>query len=121
MASKELTVQLDAILSEYSKETEEAAAAAIKAVAKLTVQKLKSTSPRKTGQYASGWRSKKAGKLTVTVYNAKAPGLTHLLEEGHVIRNKKGTYGRTRPIPHIKPVEEWANGELVKEIERRLP
>lgn len=118
--ANELTVQLKAVLDEYSKEAEEAAEKAIASVSKEAVQKLKNTSPRKTGNYASGWKAKKEDALTVRVYNAKVPALTHLLENGHVIRNAKGTYGRTRPIPHIKPVEEWASDALVKEIERRL-
>ena len=32
----------------------------------------------------------------------------------------KGEYGRTRPIPHIAPVEEWAISETPTEIKRKL-
>ena len=118
--AESLTVQIKALLDDYSEEVAEATEKAIESVSRQAVQRLKNDSPRRTGEYASGWKRKKDGKRTVTIYNAKAPGLTHLLENGHVIRNKKGTYGRTRPIKHIQPVEQWANDELVREIERRL-
>ena len=38
----------------------------------------------------------------------------------NIIRNAKGEYGRTRPIPHIAPVEEWAISETPTEIKRKL-
>lgn len=40
------------------------------------------------------------------VNNGKQPGLTHLLENGHMIVNKKGSYGRTSGIKHIAPVND---------------
>lgn len=93
-------------------------------VAKEAASKLKNTSPKKTGKYARGWTVKKdkgtAGIETYIVHNKTNYQLTHLLERGHVIRNKKGTYGRTSPQIHIAPVEEWAVDEVVKEIEREL-
>ena len=58
--------------------------------------------------------------MDVIVHNRTDYQLTHLLENGHVIRNKKGEYGRTRPIKHIAPVAEWAENELPNEIERGL-
>jgi len=58
--------------------------------------------------------------MTAVVHNTKHYQLTHLLENGHVVRNKKGTYGRAPAIKHIAPVEEWANNELPNEIERSL-
>jgi hypothetical protein len=54
--------------------------------------------------------------MDTVVYNRTMPGLTHLLENGHVIRNKKGDYGRTSGKKHIKPVEEWAVDELPRRI-----
>ena len=45
---------------------------------------------------------------------------THLLENGHMIVNGKGTYGRAPAIKHIAPVEQWANSELPEEIKREL-
>lgn len=118
-----LTVQMSRILEEYSEDLQDATNDAIEKVAKEAVQKLKNTSPKKTGDYARGWkvkREKGRGNIaTLIVYN-KEYQLTHLLENGHIVRNKKGTYGRAPAIKHIKPVEEWANTELPQEIERQL-
>lgn len=119
-----VAVQMDKILDSYSREVQEATNKSIDSVSKESVSKLKDTSPRKTGDYAKGWRVKKErgrdGLQTVTVHNKTNYQLTHLLENGHVVRNKKGAYGRTRPIKHIAPVEEWAVNELPREIEERL-
>lgn len=119
-----LTVQLDRIFDSYTAEVKRVTTKAIDEVSKASVKKLKNESPQKTGSYARGWRVKKqrvAGDIaTVTVHNATDYQLTHLLENGHLIVNGKGTYGRTKPIKHIEPVEEWANSELVEIIEREL-
>lgn len=121
-----LTVQISKILSEYSEKVQRAANSAITRVARESVKKLKNTSPKKSGSYAQGWGIKKNGLsvhgdiVNIVVCNKTDYQLTHLLENGHIIRNKKGEYGRTRPIKHIKPVEEWANDELPAEIERIL-
>ena len=119
-----VTVQMERILDSYSREVQEATNKAIDSVAKEAASKLRNTSPRKTGDYAKGWKIKKErgkdGLQTVTVHNRTNYQLTHLLENGHVERKKKGTYGRTRPIKHIAPVEEWAVDELPREIEERL-
>jgi len=113
------------ILDTYSKEVRRATNNAQDKVAKECVQKLKNTSPKKTGSYAKGWavkraRSNKRGIVDVTVHNKTDYQLTHLLENGHVIRNGKGEYGRTNGIKHIAPVEEWAKEALPEEIEREL-
>lgn len=115
--------QMADILDDYSKEVRRATANSQDKIAKEAVQKLKSTSPKKSGEYAKGWGLKRerssTGVPTVIIKN-KVYQLTHLLENGHVVRNAKGTYGRTNGIKHIKPVEEWANSELPLEIEREL-
>lgn len=67
---------------------------------------MRDRSPVKTGEYAKGWRAKRLEKRVVAVYNAKQPGLTHLLENGHMIVNEKGSYGRTSGIKHIAPVND---------------
>ena len=117
--SKRFTIgeQLADILNEYGREVKAVADKEIAAVAKESVAKLKSTSPRKSGAYARGWRVKKDRDGSAIVHNATNYQLTHLLENGHIIKNKKGTYGRTNGIKHIEPVEQWANGELVQRIE----
>ena len=118
-----VTIQMEKILEQYSKEVKDVTDKSIEKVSKESVQKLKNTSPKRTGKYARSWTKKKVkgrnGIDEVTVHN-KQYQLTHLLENGHIVRNSKGTYGRTNGIKHIKPVEEWAQEELPQEIERRL-
>lgn len=116
--------QMADILEDYSKEVRRAAADSQDKIAKEAVQKLKNTSPKKSGDYARDWALKRersrTGVPTVTVYNKKHYQLTHLLENGHIIRNAKGEYGRFNGVKHIAPVEEWAASELPQEIEREL-
>ena len=124
MSNGNLTVQLQKVFEEYSVEVKRATNTAADKVAKESLNKLKNSSPRKTGSYASGWAIKRergtAGINTVTIHNKTDYQLTHLLENGHVIRNKKGTFGRAPAHKHIQPVEQWANNELPLEIEREL-
>lgn len=116
-----LEEELGRILDEYMDDVEETASKVINQVAKEAAQKLKDTSPGdKAGKYASGWKVKKGKKLDAVVYNATRPGLTHLLEESHPIRNQYGTWGRSAAQPHIAPVREWAEEEVVKRIEEAL-
>lgn len=124
---RELGIAVTQILDDYSKEVVEVTNEQIKQVAKEAVATLKATSPvraRHSKGYAKSWTSKKqaetfSGVETRIIYNRQGQ-LTHLLENGHLIRNKWGTYGRTRAIKHIKPVEDWAKEELPKRIERKL-
>lgn len=119
--TESVTAQMKELMDEVNKDVERSAKINIQRVAKESVQKLKNTSPRKTGSYASGWGTKKQGEMDVVVHNRTDYQLTHLLENGHVIRNKKGTYGRTHGIKHIAPVEEWAVDELPRRIMEDIP
>ena len=108
------------ILSEFSTDVTKAAQEAVTEVAKESVKKLRQTSPRKTGKYAAGWTYKvEKGTVTnsATVYGKRNTyPLAHLLENGHA---KRGG-GRTAPIVHIKPVEEWAISEVEKKIREKV-
>lgn len=122
-----VTAQLQKILNDYSEDVRRAANESIDVVSKAAVNKLKNTSPKRAkngGRYAKGWTAKKergsGGIYTVTVHNKTDYQLTHLLENGHVVRNKYGTYDRAPGIKHIKPVEEWAQNELPNEIRKEL-
>ena len=121
MANGSVAAQMTELLDEVNKDVERSAKTNIQRVAKESVQKLKNTSPVKTGSYASGWGTKKQGEMDVVVHNRTDYQLTHLLENGHVIRNKKGTYGRAPAHKHIKPVEDWAIDELPRRIIEDIP
>lgn len=116
----DLTIQLNKILGDYEKSVDEKTKKVFQKVAGECVKQLKSTSPRRekgarAGQYASGWASKKNGNQIV-VHNKTDYQLTHLLENGHALRQG----GRAGAIVHIKPVEEWAQNETVEQVEREL-
>ena len=121
MANGSVAVQMAELLDEINKDVEKSAKTNIQRVAKESVQKLKNTSPVKTGSYASGWGTKKQGDMDIVVHNRTDYQLTHLLENGHIIRNKKGTYGRAPAHKHIKPVEDWAIDELPRRIIEDIP
>lgn len=87
-------------------------------IANTTVKELKRTSPRRFHggrHYADGWGRRKVDGAQV-VYNKTKPGLTHLLEHGHMMRNG----GRTRAFPHILPAEEKAIKEYEKAVEQAI-
>lgn len=112
MQGATIEVQLQTIFDHYSEEVQKAAGEAAKEAAELTVRTLKNTSPkrqRRGGKYRRGWKTKKLEDGIVTsyvVYNGALPGLTHLLEYGHVTRNQFGSWGRVRAIKHIAPAAE---------------
>lgn len=117
----------DAIISalkEYSKISEEEMTKIAREVTKEGNKKLKLTSPtgHSKDSYAKGWRVKYirtgSNKFVFTIYNKTKPGLTHLLEKGHIIVQGKG--GRAKAYPHIAKVEQWCNSEFEKRIKRRL-
>ena len=125
MAAKtgSVEIQMQRILDDATKEVKRAASNAQDKIAKEGVQKLRNTSPKKTGDYAKGWRVKRErgrGIPIVTIHNKTDYQLTHLLENGHVVANAKGTYGRTNGIKHIAPVEEWAKDALPAEFDREF-
>lgn len=115
-----VTEQLTRILDEYGDEVKQVARKEAKQAGRDTSKKLRSVSPKKTGDYASGWSVKQIDEDTVTVYNRKMPGLTHLLEHGHLIRNKKGDFGRAPAHPHIAKVEAEQVQQFVNNVERDL-
>lgn len=82
-----------------------------------------------TGKYNRGWSSKPqeghSGSryyYSYVVYNKDKYRLTHLLEKGHAIKNKKGgvSYGDVAAFPHIAPEEERWNNEFVKRCEEAV-
>ena len=67
------------------------------------------------GGYKAGWRLKM--HLTVTgfyirIYNTKKPGLAHLLEKGHALRDG----GFSRKFPHIEPAYKTGLSDLNRRL-----
>lgn len=112
------------ILDDYSDKTAKAIEHAEKTAASTTVRELKARAPRDKGRtgYERSFASKKEGfgrDSSYTVYSRK-PGLTHLLENGHMIRNQYGTYGRTNGQDHWATAERIGNEKFEQEIRSKL-
>lgn len=107
--------QVDKILKELQTDVKDAIEKATKETAKEGVIKLKSTSPKRTGKYAQGWRQRK-NKDSIVIHNATKPGLTHLLENDYTARNGK----RVKPHKHIEKVEKFVIDEVEKRIREKL-
>lgn len=107
-------------LENYSDDISEVVEEVSNDVGKEAVGELKTTSPKKRGSYAKGWRLKKdklgRNRYSVKIHNKTDYQLTHLLEFGHVTRNG----GRTEAIPHIRPVEEKYSKEYEKELKQKI-
>lgn len=107
-------------LEEYKEMTDGVVQTAVDTVSKETKKIVQAGSPVQTGGYQKGWAVKKtsakAGQVSITIYNRKKPGLTHLLEKGHA---KRGG-GRVAGQPHIAPAEQYAVSELENKIKRGL-
>lgn len=92
-------------------------------VGKEATEELKQKSPKRKrlgGRYAKGWRLKtdKIGKnkYFIKIYNKTDYQLTHLLEFGHATRDG----GRTKAIPHIRPVEEKYSREYENKLKQKI-
>lgn len=116
MSDQGIEIQMDEILKTFDVKLNAAVEKVTKQVAQETAKQLRSTSPKNTGEYASGWTVKKEpgemGSTGYVVYNSKKPWRTHLLEFGHEKKNQHGSYGRVAAHPHIKPAEEAAKAKL---------
>lgn len=123
MPELSIAQQLDKILDQYAEQVDDTFGYEAMKIAKETAQDLRATSPKGTPhkrKYAEGWAAKKVDKLGAVVYNKTNYQLTHLLNNGHVIANGSGTYGRTKGDNHIGKAEERAVRKLIDEVEKKL-
>lgn len=126
--SKKITVNeiSKAIMEElenYKDFTEEAVEKGVSETAKDAVQKLHNAHPSGSERYGSwndynkGWTIKKTKRdKTATIHNKDHYQLTHLLEKGHALVNG----GRAKAFPHIRPVAEDCESELLNNIRKNL-
>lgn len=120
MSDTSVQIQLDKILHEYAKEVDDTTDKLMNEVAKETAQDLRNTSPSRTGEYARGWRTKKNGDMSFSVYNATKPQLTHLLNNGHVVVAFGKTHGRKNGDNHITNAEDKAAEKIIQELTQKL-
>lgn len=114
-------IDIKDILDEYSSDIQEGITERAYKVAEDGKNKLRVTSPKKTGSYRKGWRVEKRhgkGYVHASIYNATDWQLTHLLEKPHAIRNQYGTWGTSKPQVHIEPVEQECIQAFEKDVEQ---
>lgn len=114
-------IDINDMLNEYSSDIQESITEAAYKVAENGKNKLKVTSPKRTGDYRKGWRvDKRGGKgyVHATIYNATDWQLTHLLEKPHAIRNQYGSWGTSKPQVHIEPVEQECIQAYERDVEQ---
>lgn len=122
-----LVAEVSEILDTYKLDVVKATNAAARESAELVVKQLKANSPKRKGKgggkYRRGWRVTKRQYGTLTsyiVHNGSCPGLTQLLENGHVSKNQYGSYGRVRAIKHIGPAADAGIQRFELSIRARL-
>lgn len=117
--SNGFVVEIMEVLNEYNQEVADKVKDVLPDIAKEAAKKIKAGSPGE-GRYASGWRAKNTETtvmgIKAVVHNSKAPGLPHLLEFGHALRNGR----RSNAYVHIKPAEEWVRTEAAQRLEDAL-
>ena len=108
-------------LKEFEGVTEDAAVKGAYITASHAADKLHRADPPGSGEWGSwdaynaSWKvdqETKRGFAKMVVHNEKYYNLTHLLENGHALRDG----GRARAFPHIAPVAEEAEKELLENI-----
>lgn len=123
----ELSKEIEKALTDFVGVTEEAVEKGVSETAKDAVQALRSAHPSGSGEYGSwdkynsGWKvmqtkTDKRYHRKATIHNATHYRLTHLLEKGHA----KVNGGRTRAFPHIAPVEQECEENLIKNIRKNI-
>lgn len=122
----QLASEIMKALEDYAGVTEEAAKAGVTDTAKMVTNRLREAKPSGSGKYGSwdaynaDWTHKKekggAGVYSEVVYNQKHYQLAHLLENGHALPGG----GRSRAFPHIAPVAEEAEEQLLGAIQKHL-
>lgn len=103
----------------YEEEIEQGLRSVVKRAGQSAVRKLRTASPKRTGDYAKGWTqrvSKESEPPETVVYNRKKPYLTHLLENGH----QKADGGRVEGKPHIQPAAESAESQALRDAEAMI-
>ena len=116
--TESVTAQMAKLLDEVDKSINDSAEKNAKDCAKGSASKLKNTSPKRDGSYASGWSYKKLCERDYIAFNKTEGWKTHILENGHVVRNKYGEYGRWNGIKHIQPVEAEFVDKFVQDCMR---
>lgn len=119
----QLTNTIMGYLKEFEDVTEDAVDKGVSKTAQDAVKKLHKAHPSGSEKYGSwdkynkGWGITKTKRdKKQTIHNKTDYQLTHLLEKGHATVDG----GRTRAFPHIAPVAEECEGELLQNLKRYM-
>ena len=113
------------ILDDYSDEVAKVVQQAEQAAGRATVRELKALAPHDKGKtgYDRSFASKKTGSGRASEYTvySKVPGMTHLLENGHMVANQYGpTGGRANGKKHWAPAERVGIEKFEQEVRNKL-
>ena len=121
---EDFTHEMRQLLSEYGVEAREVLNETVPEAADICVKMIRGNSKKRTGKYAKGWAKKaqyyRGLGTSYVVYNRDRYRVAHLLENAHVIANKKGRYGRTEGDGVIAFAQDYTEEWLVTETEKRL-
>ena len=122
---EELTAAIVKEITEYDQSFTDALQAEIMKVMEEAAEELHQTSPKGyRGKYAKSWKVKvlyrSKSDIRVAVHAGREAGLTHLLENGHLVKNQYGYAKRgkkrTEAIPHILTAQEHAQEKLLNKV-----
>ena len=110
---------IESIFAEFTAETDAEVKADIESAGKVTRSHVRANSPKDSGRYGRSWglvTSSRDGHHVAVIKNEKHWQLTHLLEDGHDIKNQYGgSYGRVGPAQpehHVQRAYEVGKAEL---------
>ena len=119
-ANNQLAKAIETALAEYGDDVTKGVQESVKKITKAGVTALKKESAAKfgSGPYSKSWTSKyESDRLGASgVIYSKKPGLPHLLENGHTLRNGAFWPGK----PHISTVDNQIAEDFEKEVAKRI-
>lgn len=118
-----LSTTISKVLAEYAADVSQSIEDIARRLTKEGVKTMRAESRSRgwgenTG-YAAGWTSQfETGRTSLqgTIYNQDVPGLPHLLEKSHALRQG----GRTSAHVHIAPVEQELVKAFLEAVERDI-
>lgn len=113
---KSVEVLLDRALTEISEEEDEILFTCMSKAMRMAKKDVINNSPVLEGDYKKGWavRTKRLRHgFEGVIYNKTYPGLTHLLNNGHIVKNQYGTYGRKDGDNHITNARDRVDEYLI--------
>ena len=128
----QLAQEIMKTLDEWKDVTEDAIAGGIIATADKAVDEIRASKPAGAGHYGSwdeylaDWTRTSLSALkggngySSIIYNKKHYQLAHLLEKGHALKQGGRTVGHAQAFPHLAPVAERAENELLSNIKKRI-